>query len=124
MKISLNYIRHIQTSACYNHSGKVDFVADHRYQGFDGLYDVELGTNAYILHADGTYIELECTAKDEHAINTLDTILSNDESKDYLSGGCNILMYTCNPEGWWDVTARLFLVIANLCLYKVKFDIM
>ncbi len=99
-------------SAClfdYRSNGDLSLgISDHKYQGFDGLYDVVPGTIAKILHSNGTEETLICIYADRNAINDGYYIIDSQGRKVSYIDPSIIYMYTCNPEGWWSVTVTLW----------------
>ena len=96
------YVVDSQDSACYYTRNNTVIIGDHKNQGFSALYDTTIGEKAYILHSDGSVVELVCTR-----------ITPNGSNSEYLwdengtmASLCSqpFIMYTCNPAGWWDVT--------------------
>jgi len=87
----------------YSERGTTDCIADHKNQGFNGLYDVEVGDKAYLLRPDGSYSTLTCIRTCPNGHNT-EVDLTDDAEQSCCFSDCDLFMYTCNPEGWWDIT--------------------
>ena len=83
-------------------------VADHRHQGFDALYDVIPDESvAEIFYTDGTSQKFICREK-TNGINNGSRIQVNEINAELIYPSDWICMYTCNPEGWWDVTVTFW----------------
>ena len=81
-------------------------IADHKNQGFEQIYGVVVGeTVADFETENGTIISYVCQGIDSNG--------SNDDHFIYDSSGESavlkvpedwLIVYTCNPIGWWSVT--------------------
>lgn len=101
----INYAQYIvdcEDSADYYTRNGTIIIGDHKNQGFSGLYDAYVGEYAYILHSDGSVTKLVCERKTDHGTN------SGPLYDEYgnMASMCSqpLMMYTCNPAGWWDIT--------------------
>ena len=92
-----------EDNAVYTLANGRGIIADHKHQGFDGLYNVLPGMKAYLLQQDGYYYTLVCTQKFDHGVND-EVTLRDDQGNDCCQADCDLFMYTCNPAGWWDIT--------------------
>ena len=82
------------------------YIADHRNQGFDELYDIVPGeTTALIEFADGSEMNYICEELDREGHNNEYGICFSDwrEVATVIPSDW-VYSYTCNPEGWWSIT--------------------
>lgn len=92
-----------EDSASYSYRQGTIVIADHKNQGFSGLYNAYVGLKGYILHEDGSITTLVCERKTDHGSNN--EIDLYDEYGELASSSPQpIYTYTCNPAGWWDIT--------------------
>lgn len=102
----------MEDSAAYLTCDGTDFIADHRNQGFDGLYNAVAGTMAYLKYADGTIKELVCQEVCSNGYSDDYDIYDSSNCMSYYRG-YPLFMYTCNPTGWPSITITYWSWVAE-----------
>ena len=96
--VILNFSQYYQSTAA-------QLVADHWNQGFEQLYSVVPGETVADLETENGTVSYICKGIDSNG--------SNDDHFIYDSSGESavlkvpkdwLIVYTCNPVGWWSVT--------------------
>lgn len=84
------------SAAYYVNRGKL-IIADHYYQGFSVLANLNVGANSYIKFKDGTTIRYRLIKK-ARGVNT-GPDLKDTNGNSFLNMNSDIIMYTCYGDG-------------------------
>ena len=95
--LSLQTIVDNQDSAAYYYNGGKKVIADHNYQGFRILINLNVGDKAYIKLNDGSIITYRLIYKSKGYNTGPDLIDINNNS--FYDMNSDIIMYTCYEDG-------------------------
>ena len=84
------------SAAYYSNNGKL-VIADHYYQGFSALVNLNEGDTSYIKFEDGSTIRYRLIKK-SRGINTGPDLTDN-EGNSFFNMDSDIIMYTCYEDG-------------------------
>lgn len=94
---SLQTIVNNQDSAAYYINNGRLVIADHNYQGFSILANLNVGTTSYIKFKDGSIIRYRLIKKSK-GVNTGPDLKDNNGNS-FLNMDSDIIMYTCYGDG-------------------------
>lgn len=95
--LTLQTIVDNQDSAAYYYNGGKKVIADHNYQGFRVLINLNVGDKAYIKLNDGSIITYRLIYKSKGYNTGPDLIDINNNS--FYDMNSDIIMYTCYEDG-------------------------
>ena len=84
------------SAAYYRTNGKL-VIADHNYQGFNVLVNLNIGASSYIKFKNGSAIKYKLIKKSE-GVNTGPDLIDN-KGNSFFKMNSDIIMYTCYKDG-------------------------
>ena len=95
--LSLQTIVNNQDSAAYYINNGKYVIADHYYQGFSALANLNVGATSYIRFKDGSIIRYKMIKK-SRGVNTGPDLVDNNGNS-FFNMNSDIIMYTCYEDG-------------------------
>jgi len=95
--LSLQTIVNNQDSAAYYINNGKYVIADHYYQGFSALANLNVGATSYIKFKDGSIIRYRMIKK-SRGVNTGPDLVDNNGNS-FFKMNSDIIMYTCYEDG-------------------------
>ena len=89
-------VNNVDSAAYYKNKGKL-VIADHSYQGFSVLANLNEGTSSYIKFENGSTIRYKLIKK-SRGYNTGPDLIDTDGNS-FFNMGSDLIMYTCCDDG-------------------------